>query len=124
MRSTGRLLNNTRLLRCAYHSSLRRTHKHSSFLVIASKQVSETAYAVHPDVFIVSAEGFLNHTTLTGSIHHAMTSATTGGGVRFHNQLEPLDCSGVTIPHEENPDAAFPGYCLSDPDELAPGLQQ
>jgi hypothetical protein len=39
----GRLLKNTRLLRCAYHSLLRRTEKYASFLTIAR--------ALHPVIF-------------------------------------------------------------------------
>jgi len=57
-------------------------------------------------------------------MHHAMTFASLGtGGARFHDELEPVKCSSVTIPQEEDPDAAFPGACLSDPDESMPGLQ-
>jgi len=47
----GRLLKNAHLLRCAYHSSLLRTQKHAPFLLIACKQVSETARALHLCIF-------------------------------------------------------------------------
>ncbi len=40
---TGGLLKNIRLLRCTHHSSLRRTKKYASFLMIS--------YALHPDIF-------------------------------------------------------------------------
>jgi hypothetical protein len=77
-----------------------------------------------PDISIVSAEGFLNLTTLTGSINHAMTNASLGtGGIRFHDELEPVNCSSVTIPHPDDLDTAFSGTFLSDPDESMHGLQ-
>ena len=37
------MLKNTRLLRCAHHSSLRRTKEYASFLMISR--------ALHPDIF-------------------------------------------------------------------------
>jgi len=60
---TGRrLLKNARLLRCAHHSLLRRTEKYAAFLMIACKQVSQTAHALHPSIFEQSAQNdFFNN---------------------------------------------------------------
>jgi hypothetical protein len=44
-------LKNAHLLRCAHPASLRRTYKYASCLVIACKQVSETARALHLSIF-------------------------------------------------------------------------
>jgi len=71
----SRLLKNARLpfdrltalsfaegLRCAHHSLLRRTEKYASFLMIACKQVSQTAHALHPSIFEQSAQNdFFNN---------------------------------------------------------------
>ena len=46
-----KLLKNAHLLRCAHHSSLRRTEEYASFLIIACRQVSQTARALHLCVF-------------------------------------------------------------------------
>jgi hypothetical protein len=45
------LSENVHLLRYTHPSSLQRTHKYASFLRIACKQVSETACAVHINIF-------------------------------------------------------------------------
>jgi hypothetical protein len=47
-------LENARLLRCAYHSSLRRTEKYASFLMIL--------HALHPSIFEQPAQNnFFNN---------------------------------------------------------------
>jgi len=47
------LLKNDRLLRCAYHSSLRRTEEYASFLMIS--------YALHPIIFEQPVDDIFNH---------------------------------------------------------------
>jgi len=55
----SRLLKNTRLLRCAYPSSLRRTVKYDSFLTISR--------ALHPYVFDQHGEKLLFQQPVRGS---------------------------------------------------------